>query len=97
MIGCHVISCPSHLHFFLRTLQLLSYSVVVSDQLLVFNSDSISLCLERLYLYVGHRERKEGLGGEKRECERRGKKRQNGREERRGEGKGEEREEERKR
>ena len=72
-------SCPSHLHFFLSTLQLLSYSVIVCDHLLIFNSDCISFCLKRLYRYgpSGGREGEEGK-------ERRGERGREGREERKG-------------
>ena len=47
-----------------------------------FSILTASLFASRDFTSVGHRERKEGLGGEKREGGRRRKKRQNGKEER---------------
>ena len=86
----HVTSCPSHLHFFLCTLQLLSYSVIVCDHLLIFNSDCISFCLKRLYRY-----RPSGERGGKEGKERRGERGREERGERKGGEKIEGREEER--
>ena len=74
----------------------MSYSVVVCDHLLVFNSDCISLCFKRFYLYrpSGERGGKEGEREEERERGREGRgERERGKEERKGEREGRRREE----